>query len=65
MEMINRLNGDALDSQKFVDKLMLVARQDALIATQNGPYQGENRQQRRARERAERNAAARAAKALP
>lgn len=64
MEMINRLTEDALDSQKFVDRLKRIERIDALEVHREG-FTGESRTQRRARERAEKNAAERAAKARP
>lgn len=62
MEMINRLNGDALDSAEFVKHLKAME-QEQLAQIHGERYSGENRQQRRARERAERNAAQRLAKA--
>jgi hypothetical protein len=64
MEMINRLTADALDSQKFVDRLKQIERTDAL-QVQRERFAGENRTQRRARERAERKAIQRKATARP
>lgn len=66
MEMINRLTADALDSGEFVKRLKAMEREQAAkIQQMREGYSGENRQQRRARERAERNAAQRLAKARP
>lgn len=66
MEMINRLNGDALDSAEFVKRLKAIEQDNATLAQQLHEGRGsENRQQRRARERAEKNAAQRLAKARP
>jgi hypothetical protein len=68
MEMINRLTEDALDSQKFVDRIKAAESelQTELSRQLHGhTYAGENRAQRRARERAERKAEMRAAKARP
>lgn len=54
MRMINELTAAALDSQKFVDRLMACeAEQVASVHEEHMRQQGENRTQRRARERAE------------
>lgn len=66
MQLINSLTSDALDSQKFVDRMkadgMTLAENLTELGTQTRPDYGpitgyENRQQRRARERAEAKAA--------
>lgn len=59
MEMMNRLTGNALDSQKFVDAIKA---QEQRMQQQARPeaYANENRAQRRARERAEAKAARKA-----
>ena len=62
MEMMNRLTGNALDSQKFVDAIKAQEQQvqQTLRAEGHGAsYDHENRTQRRARERAEAKAARR------
>ena len=61
MEMLNRLVGDALDAQRMIDKLVEKrhGETDASLRT------GENRAQRRERERREKSAAKRLAKARP
>lgn len=59
MEMMNRAIGDALDSQKFVDKFKDQARFPA-HAINPERYAGESRTERRARERAEAKAARKA-----
>lgn len=70
MEMMNRLMSDALDSQKFIDRIKNadnslrdeMRKLDQVDEIQlDRPY--ENRQQRRARERAEAKAARKAQKA--
>ena len=60
MEMMNRLIGDALDSQKFIDRLKEETQQNPERAIRAERYAGESRTDRRARERAEAKAARRA-----
>lgn len=63
MEMMNRLTGNALDSQKFVDAIKDQEQrvQQMLQAEEHVFTHGhENRTQRRARERAEAKAARKA-----
>jgi len=64
MEMINRLTADALDSSKFVELIKAQERElnEQVMRMREG-RPGENREQRRARERADRKAAQSAAKA--
>lgn len=64
MEMINRLTADALDSAEFVKRLKAME-QEQMALVRGESYSGESRKQRRARERAEKNAAQRLAKARP
>ena len=59
MEMMNRLTGNALDSQKFVDALKAEAQRMQQQARPEA-YAHENRTQRRAHERAEAKAARKA-----
>lgn len=69
--MMNRLLADALDGRKFIDALTEADSGLAIVSDQQRRYEevfgqrvtGENRQQRRARERAERRAKARAGSA--
>lgn len=64
MEMINRLTADALDSEKFVNRIKAAEREmQEIVQQMHERSTGENRAQRRARERAERKSAQRAAKA--
>lgn len=60
MRMMNELISDALDSQKFVDKLKAgeLTFPDRMINPKR--YEGESRTERRARERAEAKAARKA-----
>jgi hypothetical protein len=59
MEMMNRLTGNALDSQKFVDAIK--AEEQRMQQTVRAErFDHENRTQRRARERAEAKAARKA-----
>lgn len=60
MRMMNELMSDALDSQKFVDKLKAgeLTFPDRMINPER--YAGESRTERRARERAEAKAARKA-----
>ena len=66
MEMINRLTADALDSEKFVNRIKAAEREmQGQVQQMLERHPGESRTQRRARERAERKAEQRAAKARP
>lgn len=61
MEMMNRLMSNALDSQKFIDALKKCESDNLSDPLRERPYfDHENRQQRRARERAEAKAARKA-----
>lgn len=61
MEMLNRAIEDAADFKAFRDAL--TQRNPNVIEAEHQPRDGENRAQRRARERAERKAAAKQSKA--
>lgn len=66
MEMINRLTADALDSSKFVERIKAAEREmQDQVQQMHERATGENREQRRARERAERKAVQRSGKVRP